>query len=301
MVDVPPKRSYRALYMAMGIMFVLLVAQLYNMQILQGSTYADLAKGNREKLITTSASRGIIYDRTGQRLVVNNPSYSIAVTPSNLPDVQCATGSLEGAAVFKTLSDTLKTGDVIAIKPVDLPPDKMVEVANRLSVPLQVNKNILLDSITQVMTSTPKSGNLFLIRRDVPVAAGDQLRAEAAQLPGIKIYNELEYNFITHFDNCLKPVVVQSNIPYDVAVKLETMQAQLPGVSVVSEPVRVYTNGPYFSHLLGYVGPISQDKYEQNQDVYAPDDTVGQTGLEASLESQLRGTKGISHVVVYSD
>src|SRR6516165_12049762 len=109
MVDVPPKRSYRALYMAMGIMFVLLVAQLYNMQILHGSTYNDLAKGNREKLITTSASRGIIYDRTGQRLVVNNPSYSVAVTPSDLPDVNCATGSLEGAAVFKILSDTLKT------------------------------------------------------------------------------------------------------------------------------------------------------------------------------------------------
>jgi penicillin-binding protein 2 len=287
--------------MAMGIMFVLLVAQLYNMQILHGSTYNDLAKGNREKLITTSASRGIIYDRTGQRLVVNNPSYSVAVTPSDLPDVNCATGSLEGAAVFKILSDTLKTGDVIALKPVDLPPDKMVEVANRLSVPLQVNKNILLDSITQVMTSTPKSGSLFLIRRDVPVAAGDQLRAEAAQLPGIHIYNAMEYNFITHFDNCLKPVVVEANIPYDVAVKLETMHAQLPGVSVVSEPVRVYTNGPYFSHLLGYVGPISQEKYAQNQDTYAPDDKVGQTGLEATLENDLRGTKGVSQVVVDSN
>ncbi len=301
MVDAPIKHSYRALYVALGIMFVLLTVQLYNMQILQGSTYNDLAKGNREKLITTPASRGVIYDRTGQRLVVNNPSYSVAVTPSDLPDVNCATGSLEGAAVFKILSDTLKTGDVIALKPVDLPPDKMVEVANRLSVPLQVNKNILLDSITQVMTSTPKSANLFLIRSDVPVTAGNQLRAEAADLPGIKIYNAMEYNFVAHFDNCLKPVIVLSNIPYDVAVKLDTMHAQLPGVSVVSEPVRVYTNGPYFAHLLGYVGPISPQEYSQNQDTYAPDDKVGATGLESVLENDLRGTKGIAQVVVNSD
>ena len=100
MVDIPVKRSYRALYVAMGLMFVLLVGQLYNMQILQGSKYTDLAKGNREKLITTGASRGIIYDRTGQRLVVNNPSYSVAVTPADLPDLNCATGALEGAGVF---------------------------------------------------------------------------------------------------------------------------------------------------------------------------------------------------------
>ena len=156
MVDIPVKRSYRALYVAMGLMFVLLVGQLYNMQILQGSKYTDLAKGNREKLITTGASRGIIYDRIGQRLVVNNPSYSVAVTPADLPDLNCATGALEGAGVFMVLSDTLQSSgvvvsDVIALKPVEMPPEKMMEVANRLSVPLQVNKNILLNSIQEVM------------------------------------------------------------------------------------------------------------------------------------------------------
>ena len=36
MVDTPVRRSYRALYVTLGIMFVLLVGQLYNMQILQG-------------------------------------------------------------------------------------------------------------------------------------------------------------------------------------------------------------------------------------------------------------------------
>jgi penicillin-binding protein 2 len=204
------------------------------------------------------------------------------------------------------LSDTLQSSnvvvsDVIALKPVELPADKMVEVANRLSVPLQVNKNILLSSIQEVMTSTPQSQGLFLIRRDVPVAAGDQLKAEIDSLPGIKIFNEMEYNFITHFDNCLKAVIVKRNIPYDVAVKLETMHAQLPGVSVVSEPVRVYTQGAYLSHLMGYVGPISQEDYEANKSLYAPDDKVGQTGLEATLESELRGTKGIAQVVVNSE
>ena len=52
---------------------------------------------------------------------------------------------------------------------------------------------------------------------------------------------------------------------------------------------------------MGYVGPISQEDYAQNKDLYAPDDKVGQTGLEAMLENDLRGTKGVAQVVVNSD
>ncbi|MEO8285951.1 MAG: penicillin-binding protein 2 [Chloroflexota bacterium] len=305
MVDVPAKRSFRALYIAILVMFVLLVGQLYNMQIIQGAKFQDSARDNRQRTITTKANRGIIYDRTGQRLVVNNPSFSVAVTPADLPDVNCATGSIEGASVFNILSDTLKTNDVIVLKPKDLPADRIVEVANRLSVPLQVNKNILVEAIQAVKSSTPDSGNLFVIRRDVPVAIGAVLSKETEHMPGIKILNELEYNFITRLDACYKPITVKRGVQYDVAVELETKLAHLPGVEVVPEPVRVYTQGSYFSHLLGYVGPISQDEYEQSKNVqgdkvYDPDDKVGQTGLEAALESDLRGVKGAAQVVVNS-
>jgi cell division protein FtsI/penicillin-binding protein 2 len=79
-------------------MFVLLVGQLYNMQIIQGPRYLDQARDNRERELSMKASRGIIYDRNGNRLVVNNPSYSIAVTPADVPDINCATGEMEQAA-----------------------------------------------------------------------------------------------------------------------------------------------------------------------------------------------------------
>lgn len=305
MVDVPVRRRYTALYVALTLIFVLLVGQLYNMQILHGADYNQQAKENREKSVTLEANRGVLYDRTGQRLVVNNPSYSIAVTPADLPDVNCATGALEGAAVFGVLSDTLhtnhiETSDVIALKPIEMPPDKMMEVANRLSVPLQVNKNIILSSIQEIMTSTPQSKNLFLIRKDVPFSVGETLRAEQADLTGVKIYNELEYNFITRYSSCLKPVIVKRGVPYEVAVALDTQRADLTGVNVVLEPVRVYNQGSYFSHLLGYVGPISREDYEKDKQDYEPDDKVGQTGLEATLEDQLRGTKGAAQVMVNS-
>jgi penicillin-binding protein 2 len=316
MVDTPVKRSFRGLYVLMFAMFVLLVGQLYNMQIIQGPKYLDQAKDNRERELTNKASRGIIYDRNNTRLVVNNPSYSIAVTPADVPDINCATGEMEDALVFKQLADALNAdaatlpaniaasvwvSDVIAVRPAELPAGGLVEIANRLSVPLQVNKNIILAAIQNVVASTPTSRNLFVIRRDVPVQAGNTLRGELKNLPGVRIYNELEYNFITRFDNCLKPVTVKSGLPYEAMVDIDTRTADLTGVNVTPEPVRVYTNGPYFAHLLGYVGRISREEYDADKAHYDPDDKVGKVGMEAALEELLRGQKGASQVVVNSE
>lgn len=316
MVDTPVKRSFRALYVIMFLMFVLLVGQLYNMQIIQGPKYLEEAKVNRERELSQKASRGIIYDRVGTRLVVNNPSYSIAVTPADLPEVNCATGEIADAVVFKQLADALNAdaatmqpqlgsslwvSDVIAIKPAELPAGRLVEIANRLSVPLQVNKNIILASIQEVLATSPTSQNLFMIRRDVPVQAGDALRDELENLPGVRVYNELEYNFVTRFDNCLKPVTVKRGVPYEAMLDIDTRHADLTGVNVVPEPVRVYTNGPYFAHLLGYVGPISREQYDIDKGHYEPDDKVGRAGMEAALEEQLRGLKGTAQVVVNSE
>src|SRR5581483_794694 len=133
-----------ALHLALVGVFLLLVGQLYHMQILEGSSYVQQAKDNRERLITLNATRGVIYDRNGQRLVVNNPSYAIAVTPADVPGVNCGTGQLRGAQVFTDVARILNTApqtlgisasslvtvsDVIAVTPRDLPDDKVGEVA----------------------------------------------------------------------------------------------------------------------------------------------------------------------------
>src|SRR5215204_667142 len=126
MVNIPPRRSFTALFVAIVLMFILLVGQLFNMQLIQGAKYTQSAANNRERTITTDAIRGIIYDRTGQKLVLNNPSYSVAVTPSDLPDINCGAQQLEGSAIFPRLAATLATSDVIALKPKDLPVGQMV-------------------------------------------------------------------------------------------------------------------------------------------------------------------------------
>lgn len=59
--------------------------RLADLQILQGARFNSLAEVNRVHRIPVVAERGVIYDRHGKQLVVNDPAWSLEVTPIALP------------------------------------------------------------------------------------------------------------------------------------------------------------------------------------------------------------------------
>ena len=61
--------------------FVLLVARLYQLQILRGDDYKEKADQNFVKEIRRSADRGLMLDRHGRILVDSRPSYDVTLTP----------------------------------------------------------------------------------------------------------------------------------------------------------------------------------------------------------------------------
>ena len=66
--------------------FTFFVRRLWQFQFVEGQAYREEAEEQSTALITVPASRGVIYDRTGERLVRNVPSFSVTVVPANLPD-----------------------------------------------------------------------------------------------------------------------------------------------------------------------------------------------------------------------
>jgi penicillin-binding protein 2 len=71
----------------------------------------------------------------------------------------------------------------------------------------------------------------------------------------------------------------------------------LPGVEVVVEARREYTDGPLMSQILGYTGPVSGEQLgELKASGYLPDDLLGKSGLEAVYETHLRGVYGSESV-----
>lgn len=62
-----------------------IAGQLFNLQILQGSRYKVLADGNRLRIQWILAPRGNIVDRNGDVLARNEASFSLVVTPIDIP------------------------------------------------------------------------------------------------------------------------------------------------------------------------------------------------------------------------
>jgi penicillin-binding protein 2 len=96
-----------------------------------------------------------------------------------------------------------------------------------------------------------------------------------------------------------QPVRLVSDLPFEELARVETHRYALPGVLTDVSPRRQYVDGDLFAHVLGTIGEIRADQLEkpEYQD-YGAGDVVGQSGLEAELEPQLRGQDGGRNVVV---
>jgi len=95
------------------------------------------------------------------------------------------------------------------------------------------------------------------------------------------------------------PVPLARDLPVAVAAAVEESWLRLPGVFVRSRPQREYPLGTSVSHLVGYVGQISQKELRRwGEYGYRPRDLVGRDGVEAKLDSYLRGREGGQQVEV---
>lgn len=89
--------------------------------------------------------------------------------------------------------------------------------------------------------------------------------------------------------------------PEQVTVLAELGQ-ELKGVQTEAEAVRNYPAGDLAAHVLGYTGELSDKDFEAKAGQgYRLGDVIGQMGIEAAFESQLRGEWGGQQVEVDSE
>ena len=74
------------LYVTFGILGVVFYYQIFNLQISNYSEYETAAKNNKNEEISVQPLRGIIYDRNGQILVNNIPTFDLITKPLFIDD-----------------------------------------------------------------------------------------------------------------------------------------------------------------------------------------------------------------------
>ncbi|PKN45001.1 MAG: penicillin-binding protein 2 [Deltaproteobacteria bacterium HGW-Deltaproteobacteria-17] len=74
-------RKYRIAFVFVGVVFLVLIGRLAQLQIVYGAEYRELSRTNFLQKINIEAPRGLILDRHGVVLVKNRVAYNVFITP----------------------------------------------------------------------------------------------------------------------------------------------------------------------------------------------------------------------------
>ena len=206
-LEVPlSKKVLQGFYIFSLMLILVLFGKTFQLQIIEGKKYSNLAEGNKFKIQQIQAERGVIYDKNLKQLVENLPSFDLFCQKNNLPQSET-----EKKNIFKELAGIL---------------DKSPE---------EIEKTISESADTTIL--------------------------------------------------------IAENIPQQTLILLETRTEEFPGFQIRRNIIRNYTDGNYFSHLIGYTGKITTDELKSSAE-YSIFDWVGREGVEKSYESALREKSG---------
>ncbi|MBZ9624709.1 penicillin-binding protein [Clostridium sp. FP2] len=303
----------------LGIFFVIIL-RLVNIQIVNCELYKQTANKQNHKVISTIAPRGDIIDRKGKKFAKSKQSYILTFTNtkeseesffSTMDNVFKILDANKGIQIddfllkVKTSADKKKT-----IYSFDF--NKTVDKKTQNWIELRFKKDRGFDD--EVIEKLYKD----IKKTDLKSEQVKKVDAALLKITPEQVFNKLIKNYgmdeIVDSKNKellrrymlvkdtlymqsysgYKPVNIANNLTKDAAGIFEQMQPEIPGVSVATEPIRVYPNKDLGSAFLGYISKINpwdKDKYEeQGYDIST--DYIGASGIEAAFEDDLRGTKG---------
>ncbi|MGI9322460.1 MAG: penicillin-binding protein 2, partial [Pseudomonadales bacterium] len=80
---------------------LVLVARYFYLQVMQHESYSTLSDNNRIQVQPVPPIRGLIYDRNGELLADNAPSFNLTVTPERIDDLETTLAKLKAVVQLK--------------------------------------------------------------------------------------------------------------------------------------------------------------------------------------------------------
>lgn len=121
-----------------AVAFLVIVGQLWYLQVLEGDRFLDASDKNRIRVRPIAAPRGILYDRHGVPLVDNRPAFTLSLIPRELPR---ETGARD--AVLGRLASLLQI-------PYRELLDAVARVASDSFLPVRVRRGLSLEDVAKV-------------------------------------------------------------------------------------------------------------------------------------------------------
>lgn len=314
------------LYFVFGILGFLLLNRIFQLQIVEGADKQQELELKTEKERSIASTRGNIYDCNGKLLAYNELSNSVTIE-----DVY-ESGNNKNANLNATLKRVLsilkENGDKLSCD-FDIYIDENGEFAFDLSGTRLLRfladvyghaKITDSDFKEKEKNATADEVIAYLAGRD-RFGVGQQTDPDDKKsfVVGMgytkqELLDIITIRYAMSITNYQKyiPTTIATDVSEETVATVKENSEELLGVKIADDTIRKYTDGPYYSHIIGYTGKISteeltalnseegMDGVERSTGVkeYEINDVVGKSGIEKVMEEYLQGTKGHETVLV---
>jgi penicillin-binding protein 2 len=178
---------------------------------------------------------------------------------------------------------------------------RLLAEENRINIRLlPPARGLIFDRAGVLLAANEQNYRITLVRED----AGDvdAVLAELARIVNLDLVTLDRARREIDRRPPFVPVTVADRLSWAEVSAVAVNAPALPGVNPEVGLSRIYPMGGDFSHVVGYVGPVSDYYLEQTGDtdpvLQIPDFQVGRNNIEARMEHELRGRAGTKRVEV---
>jgi len=174
---------------------------------------------------------------------------------------------------------------------------------NRIAiVPVVPNRGLILDRNGVVLARNYSAYTLEITPSKLHIPL-DETIDELAKLVTIEPKDRKRFKKLLEETKNFTSVPLRTRLTDEEVARFSAQRFRFPGVEIQARLFRQYPLGELASHVVGYIGRISQSEakiLEDGDDAanYNGTDHIGKEGLEKSYEKQLHGVTGYEEVEV---
>lgn len=260
---------YNILTVIVYIIGIVLLIQLFNLQIVHGEEYFEKSSSRLTRENTILAARGDILDRNGNILAGTFNQYSVEIYKSKIDTKTLNNTLLKVANVLESNGDKYKDEFPVKINPIEF-------TISDETLKTWLKNNDLDEN------STPK---------DVLQKYKEKYEISNSNIEEVRKIIAIRYGIETEGYSSMSSYTIAKNISNKSVAIFEEQNLEFPGVSIGTASVRKYLRGSLASHIIGYIGGINEEELKNNEG-YSMNDYIGKAGIEYVFEPYLRGKNG---------
>ena len=241
MLEQTKKLRYNIIIVITYIVGIILLFQLFNLQVIKGSEYRETSNTRLTRESTVKAARGNITDNSGNKLVTTKTGFSLELYKTKIDNDVFNNSIYNLAVLLEKNKDKYNDNLPITVNPYAFTA-KDKETQKKWKNEYGIDEDATAEEAFNFLKKK------YDIKQDDP--------EKARKIMAIRY--EISRNGYSN----IKPVIISNNISYLSANQIKEQSNKFPGTAVVTVPIVTYPYGNLASHILGYVGSISAEEYE---------------------------------------